>query len=205
MIFLHRQNKNVNSKALGIEIDVRSGQTGIMVCHEVANIAQTHWDLKYFVNQFKNKKVIVNIKESGIEEEVIEILNKHKVDYYFLDSQIPDIIRLAKKYPNISSKFIIRISNYESINNSLLEFIKPDYVWIDWFKFDNFNIEEYKKYYYDTIEAINNLGLSISPILVSPELYDLNYYTISEELSKEIFPENVCSKTLDLWKTYDKP
>ncbi|EDP3587672.1 hypothetical protein GU251_08645, partial [Campylobacter jejuni] len=115
-----------------------------------------------------NIPIICNVKESGLEEKIIELLSGD-FEYYFLDSQIPDILRLSKN--GYQGKFIIRISDVESYNEKLMDISKPKYVWVDYSQFSSFNIKDYQEFIYNIKPKLGQ----VEPILVSPELYDRSY------------------------------
>lgn len=144
----------------------------------------------------KNIPIICNIKESGLEERVIELLGDN-FEYYFLDSQIPDILRLSKN--GYQGKFIIRISDVESYNERLMSVAKPKYVWVDYSQFSNFDIQNYREFIYGIKPKLGQ----VEPILVSPELYDLSYIEFIEPI-QSILPKgfSVCTKKPELWSFY---
>lgn len=194
MIILHRQNNFSDIKG-NIEFDVRSSKDGIILAHDPVNYHNKYPLLKEELLKYSAddlNTMIVNIKESGLEEEIIEIFSSYKLNFLFLDSQLPDIIRLSKRYPNYSSKFILRISEYECLNENLLKLVKPKYIWVD-FSFNNFNSYNYFIFISDVVNKYRNYEL----ILVSPELYDLNFskYVGSIINILNIFPFlNICTK-----------
>lgn len=213
MIFLHRQNdpeflrfKNVD----GLELDVRSIGDELILRHDRIHNEQAsvHTSdilfLEDFVEFLKPYTIIVNVKESGLEEQISELFDDNNIKYYFLDSQIPDIIRLSKQ-EKYKGKFIIRVSPYESINHNLLDLCKPEFVWVD-YDYKNFNLNSYIKF----LKNINNDGhintLKIQKILVSPELYglqniNLSYDIIQDKDITELLKQfSVCTKIPDEWR-----
>lgn len=118
-------------------------------------------------------------------------------EYYFLDSQIPDILRISK---NIKGKFIIRVSDVETLNYKLIELTEPKYLWVDYSQFANFDIKEYA-------EFINNLYKNIDKnlelIIVSPELYNLSFAVLIQQIG-QVLPNgfSVCTKKPELWNSY---
>ena len=193
MIFLHRQN-NTSIKPYACEIDVRSSPFGLVMNHDRLDYTKDYPLIADALNTF-TQPVILNIKESGIEEELIELFEGK--DYYFLDSQIPDIIKLSTKYPHIAHRFIIRISKVEP-ESILLDHAK--YVWVDW-NFNNFDLLEYEHF-------IKNLSLkNAHPIFVSPELYDMKYESLIPKVKQSIDStfktKSICTKLTKLWYDYD--
>ncbi|MCV3522098.1 hypothetical protein MBT56_05600, partial [Campylobacter lari] len=105
MIFLHRQN-NLESfiENYGIEIDLRYNEK-LVLSHDLLEKNFLYPFFKEKIQFMKNIPIICNVKESGLEEKIIELLDDN-FEYYFLDSQIPDILRLSKN--GYQGKFIIR-------------------------------------------------------------------------------------------------
>ena len=142
MIFLHRQNdpsvignKNID----GIELDIRSQGDELILTHDRLNLDSKKIYLNDVLQDLKPYVVIVNVKESGLEEQISEILDSENIKYYFLDSQIPDIIRLCRN-DKYRGKFIIRVSDFEEVKLDFLNHCLPEFLWIDYSKFNDFNI-----------------------------------------------------------------
>ncbi|WP_252389905.1 hypothetical protein [Campylobacter jejuni] len=78
MVFLHRQN-NISKKVrnFGVEIDLRRNKQGLVLNHDLleSNIKYPLFTEK--LEFFKNIPIICNIKESNLEELVIEIFDNH--------------------------------------------------------------------------------------------------------------------------------
>jgi hypothetical protein len=194
MIFLHRQNTADN--ITDCEIDVRSSPSGLILNHDRLDFSKDYLLLRDFAKMYSNKTVICNVKESGIEEEIYDIMMENNVDFYLLDSQIPDIIRLSK-IPKFKGRFIIRVSDVEMYSSELINLAKPKYIWADWTKFNDFNVNDY-------LNFINTLNTNIELIVVSPELYSKDYENIIELIasSLEITSMSVCTKRIDIWRKY---
>ncbi|EIP1025076.1 hypothetical protein LRQ88_000577 [Campylobacter coli] len=196
MIFLHRQNDlTLPIKNYGIEIDLRYKER-LVLNHDILEQDLLYPFFEEKIQFMKNIPIICNIKESGLEERVIELLG-NKFEYYFLDSQIPDILRLSKN--GYQGKFIIRISDVESYNERLMRVAKPKYVWIDYSQFSNFDIQNYQEFIYDIKPKLEQ----VEAILVSPELYDLSYIEFIEPI-QSILPKgfSVCTQKPELWSFY---
>ncbi|EAK7939874.1 hypothetical protein E7Q14_07650 [Campylobacter coli] len=196
MIFLHRQNNlEWYNKNYGIEIDLRYNGK-LILNHDLLkkNILYSYFEEK--IQFMKNIPIICNVKESGLEEKIIELLGNN-FEYYFLDSQIPDILRLSKD--GHQGKFIIRISDVESYNEKLMEISKPKYVWVDYSQFSSFDIKDYQEFIYNIKPKLEQ----VEPILVSPELYDLSYTKLIKPI-QSILPKgfSVCTKKPELWSFY---
>ncbi|HEB7547676.1 TPA: hypothetical protein RZH76_001610 [Campylobacter coli] len=196
MIFLHRQNNlEFSIENYGIEIDLRYNEN-LVLNHDLLEKNSLYPFFEEKIQFMKNIPIVCNIKESGLEERVIELLGDN-FEYYFLDSQIPDILRLSKN--GYQGKFIIRISDVESYNERLMSVVKPKYVWVDYSQFSNFDIQNYREFIYGIKPKLEQ----VEPILVSPELYDLSYIEFIEPI-QSILPKgfSVCTKKPELWSFY---
>ncbi|EAH7515127.1 hypothetical protein ACPWWA_000582 [Campylobacter coli] len=196
MIFLHRQNNlEFSIENYGIEIDLRYNEN-LVLNHDLLEKNSLYPFFEEKIQFMTNIPIICNIKESGLEERVIELLGDN-FEYYFLDSQIPDILRLSKN--GYQGKFIIRISDVESYNERLMSVVKPKYVWVDYSQFSNFDIQNYREFIYGIKPKLEQ----VEPILVSPELYDLSYIEFIEPI-QSILPKgfSVCTKKPELWSFY---
>lgn len=177
MIFQHRAN-DLNIIRDGIEIDLRTFNNKIILQHDILKDG-----LELDLNKLKDKTVIFNVKESQIEDLIIQ--RAKNIDYYFLDSQIPDIIRLAKTGFN---RFILRISPYEDINTKLYDLVKPKYIWVD-YDFTDFNFDLY-------IDFVNNINLNSRKILVHPSLYCKYIKDFDIIISERLSDFDICMKLL---------
>ena len=188
MIFQHRQN-NISPSTInatnytGIEVDIRSSPEGLVFNHDRLNFNQKY---PLLINEVKNlgsKDIILNVKESGTEEELIQFFTEntelYKTNFYFLDSQLPDILKITKEYPEHAHRFIIRVSDMETPNQKLLNLVNPELIWLDYSDFENFDYIEYCKFLFKSIDELSYRKL----ILVSPELYSLDYRYITDKIA----------------------
>lgn len=161
MIIQHRINsieelKSTN-KDKGIEVDIRWSDkfNKLIITHDLPN--RQYLFLEDYLNFYEHKLLILNIKSSLCEEPCIDLMEKFAIkNYYFLDSQIPDIVRHKK---NGRNNFIIRYSNFEYPSQSLLQDSK--YVWVDTFGSP----------YFDYSYVTNLIYAGYELIFVSPELH----------------------------------
>ena len=139
MIYLHRfqvsDYKNSNLSAFedfdGFEIDFRYLELGknIIVSHDYSSYP--------LLDTFKNvlstsKTIIANAKESGIEEKLFKYgFNGFRDNVYFLDSQIPDILKYCNSDERYKGHFIIRVSDFEPLSVSLIKKTEARKFWID--------------------------------------------------------------------------
>jgi len=83
-IILHRIN-NINElnkipSRYGVEIDIRAYKDKLILNHEPLLKGDYFDD---YLDNFKHNFIIVNIKEAGIEDEVIRKLNRKKIKNFF--------------------------------------------------------------------------------------------------------------------------
>lgn len=129
----HRVNsikklKNLDKK-YGVEIDIRDEGNKLIVVHDPFKKGEK---LTKFLNHFKHKILIANIKSERIEDRVIKVLKKKKIsNYFFLDTSFPKIIELTK---DNFKKIALRVSYYESISTAKKLKGKVNWIWYDTFK-----------------------------------------------------------------------
>ena len=205
MIFLHRQNTIGSGIELvdGVEVDVRSTSTGLVMEHDCINYAHHYPRFEDMVDLYcsLNKQIIFNIKESGIEEEIIRYMEDKPVEWYFLDSQIPDILKISKNYPEHSHRFILRISDVESLNFAIIDRINPTFIWLDYSLFHKFDRNNYLFFVNSCVRQIRSHTQS-NIILVSPELYSLDYLDITKSITNRVkaLRLDVCTKFPELYR-----
>ena len=158
-IIIHRVNSIKKLKQIpnkyGVEIDVRSFGSKLILNHEPKSSGQC---LKEYLDRYKHGTIIFNIKEAGIEREIITLAQRYAIkDFFLLDVEHPFIITSKKKYKKYLS---VRFSEFEPIElvNKFKKF--TSWIWID---------------------TVNQLPLSIKDIkvvkdfkscLVSPERWN---------------------------------
>ena len=129
-IVLHRINtinelKNIPPH-FGCEIDIRSFKSNLILNHEPYKTGDL---LENYLNNYKHGLLILNIKETGIENDVLKLVRNHNIkNYFLLDVEFPYLYkstRLGEK--NIA----IRFSEEEPIEFVKLYKNKVDWVWID--------------------------------------------------------------------------
>jgi NDP-sugar pyrophosphorylase family protein len=163
MIFsAHRINKieelkNINIK-YGIECDLRNYNNKIILSHDPFINGE---EFESFIKFFNHKFIIINIKTTGIANDILNILIKYNINnFFFLDLSIPEILSLKNQTSNIA----IRLSEYEPIEQVLLFKDYAKWVWVDCFNGLFLNIDKYQ------ILKSNNFKIC----LVSPELQNHN-------------------------------
>ena len=191
-IILHRRNtlydlKNT-SKEFGIEIDIRSYKGQLILHHDpfIKGEYFSEW-IKYY----KHGTLILNVKEEGLENKILDILSINKINsFFFLDQSFPFIIKTLR---NGEDRIALRVSEFESIETALNLKNKTQWIWVDMFSRFPLSKYEYKK----LKEAKFKL------CLVSPELQKLNHIKINNLKSyleeENISLDAVCTKIPELW------
>ncbi len=194
ILISHRRNlieelKNTPKK-YGVEIDIRTRGKDLIINHDPYKKGVL---LKEWLEFYDHSLLILNVKEDGLEEELLDLLNKKKIkNYFFLDQAMPSLIKYALLG---EKKCAIRISEFESLETVNNFAGKLDWVWMDCFT--KFIITK------DMEERLHELNFKIC--LVSPELQGRNAEkeipsTLSFLKQNKIEIDAVCTKMPDLWR-----
>ena len=189
----HRINKicelqNLNEN-FGLEFDVRDDHiSGELILSHDPFVHGDNLDL--FLNEYKHKTLIFNIKSERVELKCLDLIKKNNItNYFFLDSSFPMIYLLNKKYNN--NNIASRLSEYEPFNftENIKDFIQ--WIWIDCFSYLPLN-----KRLYEEIKKIKK-----NICIVSPELqghFDkINKY--KQQLNDDdIIPNAICCKEYNI-------
>ncbi len=174
----------------GVEIDIRSIGEQLILQHEpfVAGELFSSW-----IKNYKHNILILNVKEEGLEECLIEIMKANKIDnYFFLDQTFPFLVKLT----NINEKrCAVRFSEFESIDTVLHFTGKANWVWIDCFTHCPLTKD------YELL--LNKAGFNLC--LVSPELHGRNddkdiYNLVDYIKNNNLVIQYVCTKRPELWE-----
>ncbi|ABM72611.1 Hypothetical protein P9515_14041 [Prochlorococcus marinus str. MIT 9515] len=192
-IIAHRINtinqlKDLNNN-FGVEVDIRSNEKNLIIGHDPFS---NYINLKDWLSFYNHGTLILNVKENGLEEELIKIMKSfRKENFFILDQSFPYIIKTIE---NGEKRCAIRLSEYESINTVLSLKDKLNWVWIDFFTKFPVNFEIYK------ILKEHNFKLCF----VSPELQghqhskclDLKNYIQFNQM----YFDAVCTKKVKFWE-----
>ena len=186
-IINHRRNtidslKAVNSD-LGIEVDIRSLGNKLIINHDPFKESISFEDWLIF---YKHKLLILNVKEEGLEQRLIALMKKYKIDnFFFLDQSFPFLIKTISMGESRSS---IRVSEYESIDTALKLEGKVRWVWVDFFNYFPLDYESFLK--------LKKAKFKLC--LVSPELQGhpiIRVEQLKNQLNKmKIYFDAVCTK-----------
>ena len=192
-IIAHRINtidqlKNLNIN-LGVEVDIRSNDKNLIISHDPFS---NYINFQDWLNFYNHGTLILNVKEDGLEQELLKTMQDFKKENFFiLDQSFPYIVNTIK---NGEKRCAVRLSEYESINTVLSLKNECNWVWIDFFTKFPLDLDIYK------ILKKNNFKLCI----VSPELQghpnskclDLKNYIKSNDM----YFDAICTKKVKFWE-----
>ena len=181
-------------KSVGIEFDVHAYGNELIVAHDpfIKGVK-----LKKFLEHNKNRLCAINIKEDGIEKEVLELSIALGLERFFLfDVNFPQIYKLGNQH---RKHLCLRLSEFEK---PLLERLSDftSYLWIDTFN---------GKFWMTKKEIINMKDLKYNLCFVSPELHIPNIKK-QIEFSKKIKEniqlfddkDSICTKDYKIYSRY---
>ena len=127
---IHRVNTIAYLKTIpvsfGVEVDIRAYTDQIILNHEPFQKGELFED---YLKQYAHAFIVLNIKEAGIEQRVLDLVNKYKIKKYFLlDVEFPYIYTAARAK---NRHIAIRYSEDEPIQAALQYKDLLDWVWID--------------------------------------------------------------------------
>jgi hypothetical protein len=193
-IIQHRRNTIADLKdtprELGVEIDLRTHAGKIILQHEAFEPGSS---FETWLEYYRHGTLILNVKEDGLEEALLRLMKKHRIeDFFFLDQPFPTLARMAR----IGEKrCAIRFSEYESIETLATMAGKLEWVWVDCFTRFPLNAESYRR--------IRTMGYKIC--LVSPELQGRMDGAEIMAMQQTIHDNKmeidaVCTKKPELWQ-----
>jgi len=194
IIIKHRVN---NSKVLrrlnnnyGVEIDLRSKNKSIYLHHDpyIKGELFSKW-IKYY----NHKLLVLNVKEEGLENQILKILKKNKIKNFFFHDQTFSTVLKNMHKTNVS----IRFSEYEDLKKINILFNKIKWLWVD-----NFTEISLRKKFYDFLKKKKVKICIVSPELVQKKrIKEINKIIL--KLKKNNFKiDAVCTKKPKLWLKY---
>lgn len=194
-LIAHRRNTIADIQATntkyGVEVDIRTHEHKLIIHHDPFTSGEIFEDWLEF---YQHGTLILNVKEEGLERELISIMSKKGiVDYFFLDQSFPFLV----KWSRIGERrCAVRVSEYESIQTALALAGKVDWIWVDCFSKFPLNEEDAK--------ILKQAGFKLC--LVSPELQGRDPRTEIPLLNSLLIKNNikadaVCTKSPDIWES----
>jgi hypothetical protein len=192
LIIKHRVNKSSELKKLkknyGTEIDIRSHGSKLYLHHDPFKKGE---DFVYWLKCFAHKFIVLNVKEEGLENKILKILNKYKIkNFFFHDQSFSSMIKNSKK-TNVSA----RLSEYEEINELQRLCKEVKWFWVDYFT--KFNLS---KKSYNIIKRNNRKICIVSPELVSKKNFKNNILKLKKIIKNNRYKiDAVCTKYPVYW------
>ncbi len=175
----------------GVEIDLRSANGRLLLAHDPFVDGE---DFETWLEAYRHGTLILNVKEEGLEERVLDTLARRGVDdFFFLDQSFPFLVRWARRGER---RCAVRVSEFESIDTALTLGGLVDWVWVDCFT----------RFPLEAADARRLAESGLRLCLVSPELQGRDAESEIPRLAallreRGIVPDAVCSKRCDLWET----
>lgn len=129
-IVIHRVNERAHLCQVphhyGAEIDLRADGSTLILNHDPFKGGELFTD---WLAEYQHGLLVLNIKEAGIESEVIRLVEARGVKQFFLlDVEFPYIYRATRQGER---RIAMRYSEDESLDTVLKYCGKADWVWID--------------------------------------------------------------------------
>ncbi|MFT5644018.1 MAG: hypothetical protein ACI83P_001572 [Janthinobacterium sp.] len=173
----------------GVEVDIRSvGQQ--LVIHHDPYVGGESFDA--WISAYRHGTLILNVKEEGLEERLIALMQEHRIDdYFFLDQSLPFLVKWARAGQRRAA---VRVSEFEPVVAALRLAGQVDWAWIDCFT----------RFPLTGRDAGRLKDAGFRLCLVSPELQGRDAVTGIEQLAALLYrhgitADAVCTKRPDLW------
>ena len=168
-------------KEFGCEIDIRTNGSQIILNHDPFKKGDK---LSDYLDEYSSRGTLVlNIKETGIEDLVLKEVKKREIkNYFLLDVEFPYLYKATVKGER---NIAIRFSEKEPIANLNLFVDKLDWVWIDTITklpVNNLNVNQINKFKSCLVcpsiwgneesissvnKKVNDLGLNLKSIMTN--------------------------------------
>lgn len=186
-----KQLKETDTK-FGVEVDIRSNGHDLIINHEPFSSGESFSD---WIKEYDHGTLILNVKEEGLEGSLLDYMKDFDIDdFFFLDQSFPFLIKTVRSG---ESRCAVRMSEFESIETSIILGGKIDWVWVDCFT--EFPLKN------ETFINLKDLGYKIC--IVSPELQGFDPEIEIPNFNKlfieqNIIPDAICTKRMDIWEKY---
>jgi hypothetical protein len=174
---------------LGVEVDLRSCGDQLLIHHDPFAGGE---DFETWMGAYRHQTLILNVKEEGLEDRLLDAMRRHKHnDFFFLDQSFPFLMRTANRGER---RCAVRVSEFESVATAISLAGRIDWVWVDCFTRFPLNARDAR--------TLKECGFKLC--LVSPELQgrgDPGEVAALRRLLEEegVSADAVCTKRPDLW------
>lgn len=196
IIIKHRVNNLETLKKTpnkyGVEIDLRSEKEKIFLSHDPFTKGALFED---WLKNFNHKIIVLNVKEEGLEEKILDLLKKKKINnFFFHDQSFSSLLKQMKK-----TTVSIRFSEYEDLKKKNYLFTRIKWLWLD-----NFSKIDMKRKFYNFLKK-----RKVKICLVSPELVNIKNkkkikLIFKILIHKKIMPDAICTKFPSIWENLNK-
>ena len=194
ILIKHRVNNSKELKRLdnqyGVEIDLRSKNKSIYLHHDpyIKGELFSSW-----IKNYNHKLLVLNVKEEGLENQILKILKKNKIKkFFFHDQTFSSILKNMHR-----TKVSVRSSEYEGLKKINILFKRIKWLWVDNFK----KISLEKKFYLFLKKKKVKICI-VSPELVKKERLKEIGKIILKLKKNNLKIDAVCTKKPDLWLKY---
>ncbi|MBI1920089.1 MAG: hypothetical protein HYS23_03305 [Geobacter sp.] len=174
----------------GVEVDIRSYGDNLIMHHDPFIVGES---FDAWLAVYRHGTLILNVKEEGLEAQLIELMKIKGIDdYFFLDQSFPFLIKWSKMGER---RCAVRLSEFESIETALSLSGKVDWVWVDCFTHFPLTGEDARRL----------KSAKFRLCLVSPELQGQSAeheipMLAALLIERGIQADAVCTKRPDLWE-----
>lgn len=193
-IVAHRRNLISELQAtpanFGVEVDIRTRGSDLIIHHDPFADGPL---FEEWIASYRHALLILNVKEEGLEQRLLGVMNDHGIEaFFFLDQSFPFIVKTAATGER---RCAVRVSEFESIETAKSLAGRVDWVWVDCFT--RFPLSA------DTAAQLKDMGFRLC--LVSPELQGRAAEAEIPELRRlletsGVVADAVCTKRPDLWR-----
>ena len=112
----------------GVEVDIRSAEDKLIISHDPFIQGEDFVD---WMVLYKHEILILNVKEEGLEDKLIEVMASFNIDnFFFLDQSFPFLLKTSKQG---ESRSAVRVSEFEDVHTAMNLAGKVQWVWVDCF------------------------------------------------------------------------
>ena len=192
-IIAHRRNTiaelAATPPAYGVEVDIRSHGSDLIIHHDPYVDGEI---FERWIAGYRHGTLILNVKEEGLEQRLIALMQAHGISrYFFLDQSFPFLVRTARTGER---RCAVRVSEFESLDTALALASQIEWVWVDCFT----------RFPLDRAGADRLHAAGFNLCLVSPELQGREAEIEIPQLRAQldalgIDAAAVCTKRPELW------
>ena len=195
---MHRIMHRINTKdallktptEFGVEVDIRTNNNQLIMHHDPFEQGE---NFEEWLEVYEHGTLILNVKEEGLENRLIELMSKYNIDdYFFLDQSFPFLVKTSN---DKEKRCAVRVSEFESIDTAITLANKVDWIWVDCFTHFPLTAHQVKKL---------QTEFKFKLCFVSPELHGRTKIEHVKEFIQGIKflgikGDAVCTKYPELW------